>query len=595
MKIHITNLYNFNPNDELVATQHRFADAGRELGFHEMGIFSYPVETDTPSELSKRLDGIIAALEPEDVVFMQLPTRNGFIYENLLFQKIKAYRAKVVFILHNIQMISDSNVALQEKYLSLFKQADAIIAPSSDESNLLESNDLKKLLFCDCITITDSALSNICNTLSKTNFYIKKTFFDAIDLIFSNALLQLQAESQTYENEIPIGFGLHDKTGNYSMWVGVTMQSIIEHTDAKLCFHILHDKTLTDTNKEKLSSIAISNKHHIFFHLIDDTIFYDISNQVGIFTIGTMFRVMLPELLPNLSKIIYLDADILVNRDIKELWNINIDGKYLAAVPDMGIVRNAGIPVPVRNKQVSASNYFNAGVLYLNLNMIKQHGNMKNAVLEYLKNNKDSHLPDQDALNVLYGKNAIFLDESWNYFAGYVRYSAEKELYKRIYHFAGTRLILFTSTAMDQAYYETLCRTPWGLEEGHKQLKHALELTMEHTIQLRKALHEISATSKKKIFYGPENHVMKNLYNLLAIDEKDYRILKEPDQNTNSVLSCMSFSTLENETPGGYIVFVLPIADNFTALKNLNNLGLKQGKDYFIINQLLSPEQGGYI
>ena len=68
MKIHITNLYNLNPHDELVEKQHRFANAGRELGFTEMGIFSYPVETDTPSELSKRLDGIISALESDDVV-----------------------------------------------------------------------------------------------------------------------------------------------------------------------------------------------------------------------------------------------------------------------------------------------------------------------------------------------------------------------------------------------------------------------------------------------------------------------------------------------------------------------------------------------
>ena len=90
MKIHITNLYNFIPKDPLVSLHHRFAEAGRKLGFLEMGIFSYPVETDTPGELSKRLDGIIAALESEDVVFMQLPTGNGLRYEQQLFDKIKA-------------------------------------------------------------------------------------------------------------------------------------------------------------------------------------------------------------------------------------------------------------------------------------------------------------------------------------------------------------------------------------------------------------------------------------------------------------------------------------------------------------------------
>ena len=54
MKIHITNLYNFNRNDMLVEKQHRIAEAGIALGYREMGIFSFPVETDTPQELSKR-------------------------------------------------------------------------------------------------------------------------------------------------------------------------------------------------------------------------------------------------------------------------------------------------------------------------------------------------------------------------------------------------------------------------------------------------------------------------------------------------------------------------------------------------------------
>ena len=101
MKIHITNLYNFNQNDMLVKNQHRVAEAGLSLGYREMGVFSFPVETDSAGELSKRLDGIIAALEAEDVVFLQLPTRNGIGYERLLAQKCKAYRnTKLILIFH---------------------------------------------------------------------------------------------------------------------------------------------------------------------------------------------------------------------------------------------------------------------------------------------------------------------------------------------------------------------------------------------------------------------------------------------------------------------------------------------------------------
>ena len=135
MKIHITNLYNFNKDDQLVQRQHQFADAGRSLGFFEMGIFAYPVETDTASELSKRLDGVIAALEPEDVVIMQLPTENGYEYEQLLFNKIKAYRdTKIALMFHDMSMFSDAvSHAQQENYMSLCKKSDIVIVPSNTE------------------------------------------------------------------------------------------------------------------------------------------------------------------------------------------------------------------------------------------------------------------------------------------------------------------------------------------------------------------------------------------------------------------------------------------------------------------------------
>ena len=63
MKIHITNLYNFNQNDLLVRRQHILANIGRKEGFLEMGIFEYPVHTDSRGELSKRLDGVISSVE----------------------------------------------------------------------------------------------------------------------------------------------------------------------------------------------------------------------------------------------------------------------------------------------------------------------------------------------------------------------------------------------------------------------------------------------------------------------------------------------------------------------------------------------------
>ncbi len=601
MKIHITNLYNFNKDDILVKKQHQFADAGLALSFLEMGIFSYPVETDTPSELSKRIDGIIAALESEDLVFLQLPTENGYIYEQQLIHKIKAYNnTKLVLILHNTLILSDKNESeSKSKYLTLYKMADAIIAPTACERNLFTEYGLSKLLFCD-----DVQLSNIphlsednsygLSTLCQNNFYIKKTLMDAIDTVFSHQKEVLRSTIQTSDNVIHIGFGLHDKTGNYSTWVGTAIQSIVEHTNSSICFHILHDKTLSEANKNKFMQVAADAGDSICFHLLDEALFSDIQDQMSFYTIGAMFRIMLPEILTDLSKIIYLDADILVNRDIKDLWNVDIDDYCLAAVPDMQVIDGTIRPIPVKRNEVKADRYFNSGVLYMNLERIRKKSNMRCEIIDYLKNTKDSDLPDQDALNVIYRDETLLLDGTWNYFTKISRRNGEKKLEPKIYHYVGTPCLLYYLTEIDQLYFETTGRTPWRLESCRNQLRKNLERTTDRITQLEKLLFQISDPKKKRIFYGAETMAMKNLYQRLSPRAEDYRVLSEPDNVENCILPCKPLSALFDETEA-FVVFVLPEADNGSAIRRLEEFGLQNEKDFFVIPRLLLPHEGGYV
>ena len=109
MKVHITNIYGGVENSQGTENQKAFAEAGHLLGFYEMGIFVYPVETDTQREVSTRLDGIIAAVEHNDLVIVQLPTGNGIDFEALLMDKIVAYSNRKVFVLWHDDTYYDQN------------------------------------------------------------------------------------------------------------------------------------------------------------------------------------------------------------------------------------------------------------------------------------------------------------------------------------------------------------------------------------------------------------------------------------------------------------------------------------------------------
>ena len=597
MKIHITNLYNFNQNDMLVKNQHRVAEAGRSLGYREMGIFSFPVETDSAGELSKRLDGIIAALEAEDVVFLQLPTRNGIGYERLLAQKCKAYRnTKLILIFHDMQLLSETGGA-REEYLSLCKMADAVVIPDAQDSERLRAEGLPPIVLMDDLQITEDDLASGdtgYNALRQSDFYIKKALMNAVAAVFARQKEQALAKAREAEEEIQIGFGLHDKNGDYSVWVGVTMQSVIEHTGAPICFHILHDDTLNDQNREKLVQVATQNGNRIQFHNLGDAFGDSLKEKMGRYTIGSMFRVMLPELLPDVDKIIYLDADILVNRDIKELWDTDIQDYCLAAVPDYSTVNGLETPYPVANQEVPASHYFNSGVLYMNLDRIRAKGSMHEKVLNYLEENPGARLLDQDALNAVYGGETFLVDESWNTFTHLIQYTPGKPLENKLYHFAASTLILYTMSDIDRAYYETICRTPWGEEEGKKQLYRALGRVNERLRQLEEVITQTSNFDKKHIFYGRETNAMKNLYRILPIREDDYRISSETETEQNHILPCRPFSDLSEEKES-YVVFVLPEADGWTSVARLEAMGLQREKDFFVIPCLLSPDRGGYI
>lgn len=609
MKIHITNLYNFNAYDQMVIRQHRFANAGRNLGFHEMGIFSYPVATDSPGELSKRLDGIIAALEPGDAAIMQLPTQNGYKYEQLLFNKISSYRdTRIALLFHDMTMFSDTtSPAERENYMSLCKNADMVIVPSNADFARLQEAGILELLSLEDIQLADeiAAACHIESEISKdidcneykllcgNGFYINKFLLDVINRLLDK---QKQREGVAFidqEDMIQVGFGLHDKNGDYSVWVGTTMQSIIEHTKSKVCFHILLDDTVSEDNKNKLVEVATAGNQQIKFHYVDKTVFADIDNRMGRYTIGAMFRILLPEILTDIPNVIYLDADLLFNCDIKELWDMNIGDYSIIAAYDAEQGVGELAPVVVKKGEVAYNRYFNTGVLYMNLDKIRRKGNMREMVLDYFVNTPESLFPDQDALNALFNDDALILDITWNYRSQWVRRKKEK-LDKKVYHYAAGALQLYSLTEMDQLYFETINHTPWGREMGKKILADSLGRMNDCISQLEDICVQLSGTKKIRVFYGEETNAMKNMYKILNVQEGDYRVLAEIKDNPDSILPCKELSILHEET-NEHIIFVLPQSDNWMAVKNLIRMGYTERKDFFVIPKILDATRGGYV
>ena len=67
-------------------------------------------------------------MEMGDVVFVQLPTENGYHYEQRLINKIRGYHnTKIVLVLHEVQTA----------YLNMCKDADAIVVCTKKDAKFL--------------------------------------------------------------------------------------------------------------------------------------------------------------------------------------------------------------------------------------------------------------------------------------------------------------------------------------------------------------------------------------------------------------------------------------------------------------------------
>ncbi len=268
-----------------------------------------------------------------------------------------------------------------------------------------------------------------------------------------------------------------DPKGTYCRHAAVTAVSIFANTSGRVCLHIVHDDTLTDDNRGKLEQIASSYGQETDFINVEkllDTDRVDASRLTLDGMRGTLFRLLLPDVV-DADKVIYLDCDVVVNMDIAELWNAPLGGRALAAARDVWSLNYLkGRPLPWRLDKawrmlgVKRGEYFNAGVLLLDLKKIREEYDFLEAVADfYAKYKKCITLADQDCLNHIFADDKTLVDERFNRIDA--EGAAEENLRGSIWHMAGGAAkpwALCTRPYVDDLYWRYLRMTPYCRSEN---------------------------------------------------------------------------------------------------------------------------------
>src|SRR3954463_494532 len=83
-------------------------------------------------------------------------------------------------------------------------------------------------------------------------------------------------------------------------------------------------------------------------------------------------RVLLPALLSDLDKVLYLDSDVIALGSVEPLFEVDISDSYLAAVTNP--MHELWTDWPERIGLPDEPSYFNSGVMLMNLDLLRKDG-----------------------------------------------------------------------------------------------------------------------------------------------------------------------------------------------------------------------------
>lgn len=192
-----------------------------------------------------------------------------------------------------------------------------------------------------------------------------------------------------------------------------TVSSILRNADIETDLHIfILENDFSNEDKNKILNLKKIKECEITFIKIQSEYFDNLpgfEEKLSYISKTAFFRFFVAELLKDTDKIIYLDSDVIVLHDLKDLFMQDIQNYYIAAVEDMAYYHNLN-----NNKVKCFNTYVNSGVLLMNLSLWRKD-HLSSKIFDTIKEKyKDFIYLDQDALNIVCKNKIKLLDFSYN-------------------------------------------------------------------------------------------------------------------------------------------------------------------------------------
>lgn len=221
------------------------------------------------------------------------------------------------------------------------------------------------------------------------------------------------------ENNVPIILACDNK---YVPFTSVLLTSLKENASPEYNYDILLFQTDISNENKALLTACLGGRDNISLRFIDvSSKIKDMKLRVfSYYSEAIYYRLFAPWILENYDKILYFDCDLVFNDDVAKLYETDMGDNLLCAVRDMGMILHKNNPhdnfpedyYTDYLENIDINNYFNSGVLVMNLKQFRLSFTQEYMV-EYIEK-KQWRFPDQDVLNVICADKTVILSSKWN-------------------------------------------------------------------------------------------------------------------------------------------------------------------------------------
>lgn len=185
--------------------------------------------------------------------------------------------------------------------------------------------------------------------------------------------------------------------------------SILENNKDDECHVFVLTEGLTEYSVEKFKKLSVCYSQAIDVRTIETDRLRGLKVRPP-FPVSMYFRFLLPEILNEEEKVLYLDCDIIVRHSLSDMYNMDLTEKACAVVIDQHCD-----DVLMQNNVRISSSYFNSGVMLMNLDYWRNN-NIANELIDFIYNNPERCIyPDQDALNIVLDSKVEYMNPTYNF------------------------------------------------------------------------------------------------------------------------------------------------------------------------------------